>query len=143
MASTATFAGPSQVEIYNQPGTAPVPQKDMQYWRGTGLVMAQAWPTTGVAPKVTWLEVDHRYWRATGHRYHGSTEICTGSIPALLRSRLLADTWSQDRNCIMPVQRQPSARHQLSSTGIAPCTCTVLLVNTDMNPTFPLVTLFT
>ena len=26
----------SQVKIYNRLGTAPVPQKDFQYWRGTG-----------------------------------------------------------------------------------------------------------
>ena len=42
--------------------------------------------------KVTWLKVVHRYWRSTGHRYHASTEICNGSVLALLQSRLLADT---------------------------------------------------
>ena len=71
--------------------------------------------------KVTWLEAVHRYWRGTGHRYHASTEICTGSVLTLLRSRLLADTWSQDWGCTMPVPRQPSAWYQLPSTGIAPC----------------------
>ena len=70
---------------------------------------------------VTWLEVAHWYWRGKGHRYHASTEICTGSVLALLQSRLLADTWSQDWCCTMPVPRKPSARYQPSRTGIAPC----------------------
>ena len=55
------------------------------------------------------------------HRYHASTKICTGSVLALLRSRFLADTWSQDSGRAMPVPRQPSARYRLSSTSIAPC----------------------
>ena len=71
--------------------------------------------------KVTWLEVGHRYWHGIGHRNHTSTEICTGSVLALLRSRLLAETWSQDWGCPIPVPRQPSARYQLSNTRIAPC----------------------
>ena len=54
------------------------------------------------------------------HTY-SSSEICTGAILALLRSRLLADTWFQDWGCTMPVLRQPSARYQLSTTGISPC----------------------
>ena len=69
-----------QVEIYNRLGTAPVPEKDFQYWRGTG------------------------------HRYHSNTKICTGSVLVLLRSRLLADTWFQDWGCTMPVPRQSSVR---------------------------------
>ena len=101
--------------------TTPVPQKDLQYWR----VLVQCWHQHGLPPtllqKLTWLEVVHRYWRSTEHRYHTSTEICTGSVVALLRSRLLADTWSQDWGCTMPVLRQPLPRYQLSSTGIAPC----------------------
>ena len=88
-------------------------------------VLARYWHKHDRTParlrKITWLEVVQRYWRGTGHRYHASTEICTGSVLALLRSRLLADTWSQDWSSTMPVPRQPSARHQLSSTGIAPC----------------------
>ena len=63
-----------------------------RYWYKHGLPLARL-------QKVIWLEVVHRYWRATGHRYHASTEICTGSAMALLRSRLLADTWSQDLGC--------------------------------------------
>ena len=58
----------------------------------------------------TWLEVAHWYWRGTGHWYHASTAICNGFILALLRSRLLPDTWSQDWGCTMPVPSQPSAR---------------------------------
>ena len=88
-------------------------------------VLARYWHKHGLPPawlrKVTWLQVAHRYWRGTGHRYHASTEICTGSVLELLRSRLLADTWFQDCGCTMPVPRQPSARYQLPSTGIAPC----------------------
>ena len=84
------------------------------YWHKHGL--PSAW-----LRKVTWLEVIHRYWRGTGHRYHASTDICTGSVLALLRSRLLADTWTPDWGCTMPVPRHPFARYQLSSTGIAPC----------------------
>ena len=30
----------SQVEIYNRLGTAPVQQKDLKYWRGSGIVLA-------------------------------------------------------------------------------------------------------
>ena len=84
------------------------------YWHKHGLPFARL-------RKVTWPEVVHRYWRATGHRYHASTEICTGSVLALLRSRSLGDTWSQNWICTMPVPCQPSAQYQLSSRGIAPC----------------------
>ena len=88
-------------------------------------VLAQYWQKHALPParlrKVTWLKVVHRYWRGTGHRYQASTEICSGSVLALLWSRLLADTWSQDSGCTMPVPGQPSTRSQLSSTGIAPC----------------------
>ena len=30
----------TQEEIYNRLGTTPVPQKDLQYWRGAGVVLA-------------------------------------------------------------------------------------------------------
>ena len=85
----------SQMEIYNRLGTGPVPQKGLQYLCGLmhGLPPAQH-------RKVTWPEVVHRYWRGTRHQYHASTEICTRSVLSLLRSRLLADTWSQDWDCI-------------------------------------------
>ena len=77
----------------------------------TGTVMSWCWQKHGLPParlrKVTWLEVVHRYWRGTGNRYHASTEICTGSVLALLRSRLLADTWSQDWGCTISVPCQP------------------------------------
>ena len=98
------------MEIYNRLGTAPVPRKDFPYWRGTG------------------------------QRYHASTEICTGSVLASLRSRLLADTWSQDWGCTLPVPRQPWPGTNcpvqalilvFNWRGTAP------LVNTGMNPTFP------
>ena len=62
------------------------------------------------------LSVNAWYWTL----YHASTEIYTGSVLALLRSRLLADTWSRDWGCTIPVPRQPSACYQLSSTGILP-----------------------
>ena len=69
-------------------------------------VLARYWHKHGLPPerlrKVTWLEVVHRYWRGTRHRYHSGTEICTGSVLALLRSRLLADTWSRDWSCTIP-----------------------------------------
>ena len=88
-------------------------------------VLARYWHKRDLPPaqirKVTWLEVVHRYWRGTEHRYLASTEICTGSILVLLRSLLLADTWSRDWGCTMPVPHQPSTRYQLSSRGIAPC----------------------
>ena len=113
----------------------------------TGAVLVQSWHKHDLPPvrlqKVTWLEVVHRYWRGTGHRYHASTEICIGSVLALLRSWLLADTWSQDWGCTtcMPEPRQPSARYQLASADIAPFVYnqrgTVPFVNTSMNPTFP------
>ena len=96
---------------YNWLGTAPVL---VRYWQKYSLPPVRLW-------KVTWLQVVHRYWRGTGHRYHASTEICNSSVLALHKSRLLADTWCRDWCCTMPVQRQSSARYQLSSTRIAPC----------------------
>ena len=60
----------AQVKIYNRLGTAPVPQKDLQCWRSTGIVLTYELPTTGAALKGIWLEVVHRYWRGTGHPYH-------------------------------------------------------------------------
>ena len=57
-----TFPPGPQVGIHNRLVTAPVPEKDLQYWRGTG------------------------------HRYHSNTTIGTGSVLALFRSRLLANT---------------------------------------------------
>ena len=84
------------------------------YWHKHGLSLARL-------RKVTWPEVAYRYWRATGHRHHTSTEICTGSVLALLRSLSLGDTWSQNWICTMRVPCQPSAQYQLSSRGIAPC----------------------
>ena len=55
------------------------------YWHKHGLPPAQL-------RNVTWSEVAHQYCCGTGHRYHASTEICTGSVLALLQSRLLTDT---------------------------------------------------
>ena len=102
------------------------------------------WHKHGIPParfeKVTWLEVVHRSWRGTGHRYNASTEICTFSVLALFRSRLLADTGSQDWGYTMPVPRQPLARYQLTSTGmllVYNCRGTMPFLKTDMNPTFP------
>ena len=61
-------------------------------------VLARCWHKYGLPParlqKVTWLEIVYRNWRGSGHLYHVSTEICTGTVLASLRSRLLADTWS-------------------------------------------------
>ena len=97
------------MEIYNQLGTAPVPQKDLQYWNGTG------------------------------DRYHASTEIYTVSVLPLLRSRLLADTWSQNWSSTMPILRQPSARYQLSNKALLLVynwRGTVPFVNTGMNRIF-------
>ena len=89
-------------------------------------VLARYWHNKhGLPPewfrKLTWLEVVHRYWRDTGHRYHPSTEIFIGSVLALVRCRLLANTWYQDWGCTMPVPRQPLAWYKLSSTGFALC----------------------
>ena len=88
-------------------------------------VLARYWHKHGLPParlrKVNWLEDVHRYWRVTGHWYYASTEICTGSVLALLQCRLLAETWSRNWGCTMPVPRQPLASYQLSSTSIAPC----------------------
>ena len=60
------FFADTQVEIYNRLGTAPVPQKNIQYWRGTSTVLAKARPTTDAAPKVNLAEscisLLARYW---------------------------------------------------------------------------------
>ena len=105
--------------------TSLVPRQNRKRICSTGTALALCWLKHGLPlarlQKITWLEVVHRCCRGTGHRYHSSTEIGTGSVLALLRSRLLTDTWSQDWGCTMPVSRQPSNRYQLPSTGIAPC----------------------
>ena len=63
----------AQVEIYNRLCTALVPQKDLQYWRGTGIVLALARPTTGAAAKGnlagSWPSVLARYWTSEPYQH--------------------------------------------------------------------------
>ena len=101
--------------------TSLIPRQYRKRICSTGAVLAYDSLPPARLWKVTWLEVVHRYWRSTGHMYHVSTEICTGSVLELLQSQLLADTWFQNWGCTVPVPLQPSARYQLSSTGIFPC----------------------
>ena len=79
---------PPQVEIYNRLGTAPVSQKDLQYWRGTGIstaywtfVPCQYWNlycfSTGITPE----SVVNRHLVSGLGLYYASTAPTLGPVP--------------------------------------------------------------
>ena len=135
--------------IYKRHSTAALVNKEqclywiVGTWPGVSAVLAQCRHKHGLPPArlrvSTWLEIVHRYWRDTGHRYQPSTEIYTGSVLALLRSRLLADNCSQNWGLLCQYHANP--RPGINSPVQALLLVynwrgTVPFVNTGMNPTF-------
>ena len=74
-------------------GLVPVPQKDFQYWRGTGIVKVKARPTTSAAPKGNWARscpsVLARYWTPIPCQYWNLYWFSTGITPKSVVSRHL------------------------------------------------------
>ena len=131
-----SFTAIPKVEIFNRLGTAPVPQNDLQYWRGTGISMAY----TGVDPKGNLAgscpSVLVRYWTSVQGHHWNLYWISTGITPKSVISRHLVSGlglyYASTTPTLVPVPTVQYRHCSLLTTGAV-----LSFVNTGVNPTFP------